>query len=978
MAKPDQQRVSQRTVLDPVSTPANLQVVARATDQTVLPGDSPLAGIAAGLASLNPKLTEYLKQKNTTDALDAEKAGMQQRQKEDLAGMDPTAAINSPISMPEAINPAFRKNFERGYREVLGVRVADGVSDDMLTEWAKIRHTEQDPEKFIREWTVKNTAGFTDPELLTAVTKRHVETVKAIRSDARGLQIKAMEESARNSVSAAYSTITPDMSNEQMFAQFNNIVAPAGLGTGLYTRPELAVKFLERLNALSLSQNGSPEVFSAMVDYKDPTTGKSLVELNPALAVQVESYRRAAEQQRDGRLEKAMRTVNFQKTVQWDERVARGEMPRDEDYKSEIGPLGMFQTEEAALARRRQDQKTVDGIRAAVQGQAMANAGLLWAVAKPEDQKKIMDARTDGFVGALMGTINSTDPQSAAVRNQSVEMIVKAHRDSGANIPNTRLKNFFGSIAQQFPATGAEPPAHFIAAAQWYSQMPANLKAVYADGDAAMVLEQYQELRSNGAETQLDAKSAYHQAYAAISPEAKARAVEIAKNPEFNAKINGMVKNLTTSGWRDVFGFEAFGTYPTNEPAVAEYAQREAKQFLMRNPNAGEGALKSHVQKWYAGRFVYEPQSNLVVEVPGGDTGAGTVTALSEFVGDLRKKYPDSNPELRHVGSGVYQVWALNGTKMLETGVRLSDLKEQSYFRKHLNDKAGEGGRMAALQQSLLAGTATLDAVTQEADLIAKAKTLGLWSPEMDKRVDRLRRDSFRKDTDALMQDIPPTTNDNLGFANEKSTGRAMTDVAASYWDRGRSGQALTVMSEGVRLKAYKDNIGTAIGVGYNMDMNAKTISEDFRRAGIPAEQIDAIKAGTVTISNEQAMRLFDISYFRAEETARLGIDKIYGKGAWAKLPANKKAVIVDVSYQAGSITKFPTALGHLMNGEDAVVGNPKVHYRKDGKMIPDTPRNNLRFKMLSGEGQFGTVIDEVARKPRNVIEAKQLTAAQQ
>jgi hypothetical protein len=970
MPKQYDTRVSQRQVLDPISKPEKIAATVHATDQFVADTgqNTDLAQFAAGLTKFNPHLAAFGKQIDTGNAHQAFAEGQAEQERQAL---DPNYAVNSAAAMPEPSNVAFKANFKTGYNEALSTRLAVGVQNDMLDAWSKVRMTEQDPEKFIKEWTAKNTAGFTDPTQLQAITKAHVETVKSIRTDARGLQMKAVEKSSRESVDAALGSITPDMTNEQMHDTFQKSVVPLGVGTGYFTRPELAVKFAERLNALSLTQNGSPEVFDAMREFKDPVTGKSLVEMNPQLAVQVEGYRRAAEHQRDGRLVEAMKTVNFEKQLMWEARVNRGDMPTDAEYKAEIGPLAMFQTEEAALAHRHKSLKALGAQQELAAGIALANAGQLWAVGKPEDQKKIMDHITDPAVAAIMGTVNSNDPQAASIRNQAMGMIVKAHSSSGASVPNTRLKNFFGSVAQQVITKDSEPTPSFLLAASIYSQMPPNLKSVYADGDAAQVLEHFSAMRGNGPETQLDAKSAYHQAYSAISPEAKARATEREKDPAFNAGISSMVKNLTTPWYRDVFGFQALGTYPTNETAVAEYAQREAKQFLMRNPNAGDSALKAHVQSWYAGRFVYENASNTIVEVPGGETGEGTTKALTSYISKLQKENPKADPTLRYMGNGQYQVWALNGNKMLDT-VRLQDIKDTHYNSEHLDQKTGEGARMASLQKSLLDGTATQESISKEAALIAKAKTIGIWNPEMDKRVDGIRRAAFKDNMGNLLGKTPKPTNDNLDFS--PSAGRTKTEVAQRYWQQGSFGKALTVMGEGIVLKATPDpasGAGNNIGVAYNLNANAGNIAEDFRRSGIPAEHIEGIKAGTTSITQEQAMRLLDVAYGRAEETASGQIDKLYGKGSWAQLANNKKAVIIDVAYQVGSIAKFPNALRNMMT--DAEGGNPIVHYSKDGTMVKDERRNNLRAHMLAGEAQFGTIIDEVARKPRSRIEAQQL-----
>lgn len=985
MPKPNEQSVGRTPALGVTSRPQVGNVVARPVDTYVADAPSDLSQLASGLASLNPALAKFAHEKSTNDAHDAVAAGEQRAR---LEAVDPTKAITAPGAVPDSIDPMFSPNFQKGYKSVLGARLGTNAQDEILNEWYQQRMT-GDPEKFIAEATAKHLSGFTDPTVLAEVTKRHEATVKAIRNDARSVAFGKLTKSTTESVNAMFGEIEPSQTVAQMYQHFSTNVQPKGVATGFYTKTEMAGQFLDRLNALSIAQNGSPEVFQAFLgdagkDGKatlvDSVTGKSLAQMNPDLAVKAEGMRRAAEQQRDSRLVESMQTVNYQKMVGWQDRIAKGDYPTDDEIKGEIGKLGMFPTDNAALAFRNNMQIQRDKSASLIQGVNLASNGMLGLITKDEDQRKIMDTLTDKPVGILFTAVNDPSPVAQQAVRDSVGRILHLHQQSGASVPSTRLKNAFEAIGQQFPGKDSEPSPMFKMLANAYAQMPPNLKQAYAPEDVRTVLEHYNSATTGGASVALDPKSAYQQAYTAITPEAKATATRLSNDPEHRSKVTGWVKNLTTEWYRDIAGFQALGTYPTNEDAISEVAQIEAKNFKMRNPNASDSVVKNHVQGWYSNRFVHDTASNTIVEVPGGDSSQSTREAISAFSEKMRSKYPDADPQLRHMGSGNYQLWAGNGTKMIESGIQLSVIKDDHRFTTVLDPRTGEGERLTNLKKALVAGTLSAAMLATEAPLIAKAEAIGAWDKDLQGMVTKLRKSSFIESMSKLNLVAPMPTNDGIDVGLQNSSpGRSMTNMAKDMWQRGKWGESLTVMSEGVRLTAYKDNKGSAIGVGYNMDANAKTLTEDFRRSGIPESSIESIKSGKASITEDQAMRLYQVSYARATQSAQAGVEKLYGQGEWLKLPPNKKAVLVDIAYQVGSVDKFIKGVGSLIDGDDqAAMDHLKVKYRQrsDGKFVEDTPRNNLRFHMLNGTGTFGGLIDEVARKPRSLIESK-VAAAQ-
>jgi hypothetical protein len=953
--------------------------VARVVDQTVSPdiaGD-PLTALVSGLSSLNPELSKFVQAKNTNDAEASTAAGTAAAQKNELATMDPNKVIQLPESMPEKIDPALRPQFEKGYREALGIRIGEKLQGDLLDAWSKVRLGEDtDAEKFIREWTATNTAGINDPLVLEAVNKRHIDAVRNIRSDARSIGVERVLRSGQESINGMFGGITADMSTAAMASNYFSTIVPTALATGLTTRTELAGKLLDRLTALSISMGGAPELFDQVFkEAKDPATGRSLFDLNPKLAEAVEVARKTADSMVEQKLDKAMQPLLFQKRTEWDKRIANGDPPTIEEIKSEIGPRGLFKTDNEALAFYHHGQREAMKIQAAVQGVRYAQAGLLYLVGGAEEQAKVMDSITTPLAQQMFVAIQSPSPQATAAANVAFSQLLNAHQRAGASVPNTILKNAFATIRQMIPGKDAEPSPQFSAMANWYAQMPANLQGVYVpDEDTRTILDTFNAGRTGGPGTQLDPRSALQAAFTSVSPEAKRAADTAMKDPEFRAKTHKWVKGEVVDWYR----FSLFGMTPTNDDMVFAAVDNEAQRLLRSSPhlNGNNSAIKGHLQKWVQERYVHDKTTNYLVEVPAGKGGDEASRAISEFMkGKVREYGEGAGAALVHMGNGVYQLRADGAAgNLLETGVTLDNILHQHRTQFELDGTKNERQRLLTLQTALVNGTATPEMLNAESALIGKAQAIKAWDKKMLDRVVEVKAKAFREELVPGFAKLPKGSAAGVDNSALPTTDRTKQDMAQLFWNQGQHGRALTVLGEGVVLKAYADNKGSAIGVGYNMTMNSTTLKEDFRRAGIPAESIEGIKAGKTSITTEQAMRLFEVSYSRAEASAKAGIENLYGKGAWDKLPTNRRGVLADVAYQAGSVTPFANTLQRFMAEAGSLdEQNLKVHYEdpKSKQMVPDVNRNNLRLNLLGGLSSFQAVIDQVKSKPRNAIEAR-------
>lgn len=988
MPRPTDTRVGRGSDLAvPQREPERLRVVARPVDTVIAPenqANDPLAQLAAGLAQFNPALGQYLQRSNTIDAMDAIDGGTAAAQKDVLAGMNPKEAIKSPISMPEEVNPAFSKHFERGYREVLGQRIAEGLQGDLLKEYSKVRlENPEGVEQFITAWTQKHTAGIDDPLVLEAVTKRHTEAVRAIRSDAVGLLQQRAIASAKESVAASFGALTGDMDTATMADVFHNQIAPAALRTNLFTRTELSGMLLEKINSLSTAMGGRPELYEQVFkEAIDPSTGKTMVQMNPKFAESVEQLQAQASAQAYQKLEKANQPAIFERKLKWEERAAKGDIPSAEEVKAEIGPLGMFKSDNEALSYWQGLQRNHMKQLAAAQNVSLLKNGQGFLIASKDDQRDAMDAITRPFVTQMFAALQSPDPAARAGANQALGQLLQAQQASGVVVPNTILKNRYDAIKQMAPLRDAAPTPEFIGLAEWYSQMPPNIQAAYVtDDDTRAVLESFNRARSGG---HSDDRTAFQGAFTIISAEAVKTAKEKMADPAFRQSVQKWTKSATTEWYQ----FNILGNSPTNNETVGNAALIEAENYIRTNPHlAGDSdRIKSHLQQWVAKRFVQDKTTDLLVEVPDGHASPETSDAITEFMRKKTREYgEEAGLNLIHLQNGQYHLMATGdgGRRLLETGVSLSDLVDVHRAR-FIIDPATEGARLKTLHDALINGTATLEMLNQESDLIGKAQSVGAWDKKMIDRVIAVKSKAFQQDVLPALSNVPRSDPALWDKSRLPTTGTTKQDISRRYWDANQSGKSLTVLGEGVRSKVYLDSQGIpTIGIGYNLRSNARTLKEDFRRSGIPADAIEDIKAGRKELTQDQIMRLFDISYFRAEDTARKNIESLYGEDAWTQLGGHRKAVLVDVAFNIGDIREFAPTLQKFMNDVGSLQEqNLKVHERKkvDGQVVfvPLKERNNLRLAMLGGMLSFNGVIKHVEGKPRNAVQAHALTNSPQ
>jgi GH24 family phage-related lysozyme (muramidase) len=185
---------------------------------------------------------------------------------------------------------------------------------------------------------------------------------------------------------------------------------------------------------------------------------------------------------------------------------------------------------------------------------------------------------------------------------------------------------------------------------------------------------------------------------------------------------------------------------------------------------------------------------------------------------------------------------------------------------------------------------------------------------------------------------------------------------------------ALITMGESVALQAYDDpaqGAGKNIGMGYNLQANAKTVRSDLKRALVPEERIDQVLAGEVQLTPEQAKRLLMVAMPRYEKQVQ-EVAEATSPGLWARMKPVQKAVMVDVAWQVGSTEKFKKAWEAVAaNDMEKFTEETKVTYvDRSGTRREDKRRNDLRASMLAGIPHWEALVDKYESLPANKLAA--------
>ncbi|HIH2750054.1 TPA: hypothetical protein ACYLN4_005854 [Burkholderia lata] len=964
--------------------------------------DSTLHGLLTGLQAFNPALQEYVNLENQKDATQAFKAGTSAGQLSDAGLIDAqTGGIKvPPPSADSRVDPAFNDTFAQGYRNAVGLKIGNQVQTDILSAYQEAKNQDGfDPEKFLHEQVSQHTAGLTDPAIVDQVSKSVATTADSVRKDFAQVQFQRLKETAFGNFSAvADGVLDPTKSLQQMWDGVQQTLEPMRGQMGMMTRPEMADMLLDKINNLSSQAGGRPELFDLFTQFKDPHTGLTLQQMNPKIQSEATRLQHRALEEQNQRIEQAQQTDFFKRTVADEEAASQGKQPDINDFVNRIGPLNQFKSASAALGEYRRLQSMADSALQNRQAMYAVSTGTAWALDK-KDAQAALDAVQEPAVQALTGAASSMqagDFSRNPVVQQALSAIIHSTSQSGrSDLANSKLKGLIDGTVNAEPPRGGEPSAQFNIAAALYGGLPDQIRSLYFDEKAATVFDSYYRDRSTG----ISPADAMQSAYRAISPEAVKAAKEITSDQQWKQRVASTVSNLTTSrlqhwpivGW--IASAAGYGA-AVNEQAVDTWAQLELQRYYQRNPNATQDQADQYITGRVRSNFVYDQTNRINVQVPDGQASDAAKDAINSYLEKAREKYgvPDEQgfvsrkvtgllgiPPDAHESVGLvyskdsnYQlVRFVNGAPVHKLeDVTFGQIMAQAASQKLLSND--ERAAMSTLYTKLVKDrTATTQDLVDNAEVLAKATNLKQINDLMRERINAVREGAFEAGIKNLVQ-FPVSQASFAGLSGSRLTGQGskiQVNQAGSFLGGGNFSAALTAMGEGLVLKATPDpnpKAGNNIGYGYNLNANAGTIAEDFRRAGIPATSIDGIKNGSVQITPEQAARLLEVSLPRYEARAKQAVDAV-DPNLWSALSMPQKAALTDVSYQVGDVGQFHKALGALARKDIAGFNDALnvTYLDKDGNRREDVRRNNLRALMVSGPVAFYNGIKEAARSSR-------------
>lgn len=968
------QSITARSPGDPGQRQVAFQPQERVVDMYQAPAqDDALHGLLTGLQSFNPALQQYVDLKNQKDATQAFKQGTAAGQ---LADSGLTDAQTGGIKVPPPpadlkIDPAFNDTFAAGYRNSVGAKIGNQVQTDILSAYAQNKNADGfDPEKFLHDQVSQHTAGITDPAIIDQVAKSVAATADHVRQDYTQVQFQRLKETAVGNFSAvADGVLDPTKSLDQMWEGVQKTLEPMRGQMGMMTRPEMADMILDKMNNLSAKAGGRPELFDLFSSFKDPTTGLTLQQMNPKIQTEATRLRERAVNEQNQRIEQGQQADFFKRTVADEDAASSGKQPDINDFVGRIGPLNQFKSAPAALAEYRRLQGLADSAQQNVQAVQSVGNGTAWALDKKTAQGAL-DTAQQADVATLMKVASSAsagDPSQLPEVQQAIKSITDITGRSGrSDLANTNLKALIDGTVNAVPPKDGQPSSQFKLAAALYAGLPDQLRSLYFDEKASALFGSYSKDRSAG----VDDNTAFATAYKSASPEAQKFAKELTSNPEWKANVTKQVGGLTTDWYQriPVVG-RLFGGAPQNEAATSTWAQLQLRDFYTRNPTASDSQAKDWIQNQVKTNFVYDPVNKVDLQVPPNQANDQTAEAVKNYLEKAREQYgEDANPGLIYGKDGKYTLAAfINGAPVHKLAdVSFDQIIQQTASTKLLS--TDERAAMSGLQSKLNAGTATSQDLIDNAELLSKATNLRQINDTTRGQIDKLRENTFNGALDNVFN-FPASPTSFAGLSGSRLTGvgsQIQVKQAGNFLGSGNYSAALTAMGEGLVLKATPDpnpKAGNNIGYGYNLNANAATIGEDFRRAGIPATSIEGIKAGTVQITQEQAARLLEVSLPRYTERAKQAVEAA-SPGLWSMINQNQRAALTDVAYQVGDVAQFHKAIGALARKDIPAFNDAlKVTYAgKDGNRIEDTRRNNLRSLMINGPIAFFQGIKEAAR----------------
>lgn len=954
--------------------------------------NSNVSGLVSGLAQLNPALNQYTDQAVHTEATAARRAGIAEANRMEMSGIAEKDLLGSPL--PSSVPPAYDLAYREGFKGILSERAGATVKADMIQAYDIAKDKPGfDPGTFFSSQRGKLMGGFVDPVMAAKVGANINSAEVAIRSDIEQKRMKLQSEALDSSLAqVVQDKLSPTMSIEELAMSFNNEVLPAFRNVN--KSPKDAQEFmLSHLAALSEKLGGAPQLFDI---FEMPgADGKTMSSFNsPETATRIRAMQEHATSQLNKKMLEAGQEVRFDTIVSLDkQRDADPSSITPELIKSHMGKFGVFTTEEAAHSYYAQAQKLVQSKLVIGQMQRHYDEGSLYS-RPPKEQTDLLEANLGPQIDLLVAAATQGKPEEVATLASKI-IQEAARRRASVAIP--ALERFVEVMA----TTGQNkdgPDASFLSRVELYKAFSAapQMRKLYFKGDAADLMETYVSQADS------DPKAAYNNAFASVTPEAKAAAEVRSKTPEAMKYAKAAVDKVVGSSMiPQLIGGSG---RPGNTDAVDADTRAQQVAYLRSHPSATESMLKSFTSDYVSQNWVHDETSNAAIKVPRAYANEQTQAALTDLSARIGKDQRlDDRPgdwrvEYRAEGSeGEMSIMLTNGagSSTLIGRKNLKEINEAFYNQTHIDHKPtsdgsmNEGQKIAELQRQVLSGKVDPKFIAENQGLLAKVRTTNALPSSSVNALDKMQADEIMKQ----LKDVPKMSfgePDYSTLSKIKQRGTAMVDTSATalmakqfatvavgrnFVEEKTTGLALSliVMGEGVVKQVYNDpasGAGMNIGAGYNLKANAANAQEDLKRAGVPVGSIAGVMDGRFQMTTEQVQRLTQISLSRYASMTKDTAEKT-SPGLWNKMTPGQKAVMIDVAYQVGSTDQFKKAWSALASGDaKGFAENANTTYvNQAGVRVSDTRRNSLRAAMLQGSSSWDATINKYGSLPSNALE---------
>jgi len=200
--------------------------------------------------------------------------------------------------------------------------------------------------------------------------------------------------------------------------------------------------------------------------------------------------------------------------------------------------------------------------------------------------------------------------------------------------------------------------------------------------------------------------------------------------------------------------------------------------------------------------------------------------------------------------------------------------------------------------------------------------------------------DGFSQGMNQGVMNATTNTGDTAGLYGIGGSAKASGDTGVSSNYASEVSRTLVAGEEGLHTKVYKDGNGfRTVGFGFNMD--AAGAEAEWKQSGIP-ESYTKVLAGKQQLSNESAVKLYDVKHAKAENIAKAVVK------SYDSLQPNQQAALTSLAYQLGKagLSAFKNTLNSLEKGDMQGVYNGLVN-SKMGKT--DSPiRTKIQALMLT------------------------------